>query len=660
VTFKFPKKLPKEWIEAIERNGRVGSVVHDMKVAAKDKRGTIVHLGGDVFKILHNGKNQDVFGNPLVGKELDPYFGYSERGGSRLTGWGYILGSWFTCPSEGTADSITVYLGGTLSKGKCGIYRKSDGSFVGETEEKTSIPEGWNTFNFTDPKPSLSNVDYWLVVFGEAAPSVFATSETGKMGRTLEDMYPNFPDPWTPEIKDYKISIYCTYTPVGPPPEYSLTISATVGGTTDPAPGSYKHPYDTTVTVTAIPDSDYYFNHWVLDGVDAGKDNPINVLMDRDHTLEAVFGLVTPPAKAVIYDITFPESAAPGVTFKATVWIHNAGDEAGNFRITWYLHWSGARGESDVFPWDPCTKAGISTPYITMPSEDATITFQSQHLEGETWITDDERTVTVKPGNPYATVEEAYTPTETEPNQWQPWSVKVHNTGGYGYIGAAVFNRPDSPGLVKLRWMGQEWELPPGEWSYIYYTYPLETCETGEPVEGSILYPAGGKYIIWLCGVHGEGPGDPPPDWFIDDHREFLVTAGPPTHILTVESSPISGVPFTLDGLSLVTPFSSSMDEATYTVTMPESVTINGVDYNFLGWADGVTTPTRVIELTTDTALTANYEAVAAPEYTLAINSSPTTGIPVTVDDASVGVTPVSVTVVEGDHTISVPEEVEV
>jgi len=71
-------------------------------------------------------------------------------------------------------------------------------------------------------------------------------------------------------------------------PQYTLTISATAGGTTDPAPGSYVYDEGTEVTVTAIPDEFYEFDHWELDGA-VRSENPIDVLMDADHTLHAVF-----------------------------------------------------------------------------------------------------------------------------------------------------------------------------------------------------------------------------------------------------------------------------------------------------------------------------------------------------------------------------------
>jgi parallel beta-helix repeat protein len=76
-------------------------------------------------------------------------------------------------------------------------------------------------------------------------------------------------------------------------PAYTLTITTTADGTTNPSPGSYVYNTGTSVSVTAIPDTYYRFDHWELDGIN-NSTNPINVTMDSDHTLHAVF----------VYDVT--------------------------------------------------------------------------------------------------------------------------------------------------------------------------------------------------------------------------------------------------------------------------------------------------------------------------------------------------------------------
>jgi len=81
---------------------------------------------------------------------------------------------------------------------------------------------------------------------------------------------------------------------VPPPPTYTLAISTSTGGTTDPLPGDYVFGEGTSVAVTAIPQNDYYFDHWELDGA-VKTDNPIDVLMDKDHTLLATFSTTPPP-----------------------------------------------------------------------------------------------------------------------------------------------------------------------------------------------------------------------------------------------------------------------------------------------------------------------------------------------------------------------------
>jgi len=81
--------------------------------------------------------------------------------------------------------------------------------------------------------------------------------------------------------------------------EYTLTITVAGSGTTDPAPGDHVYEEDTVVPVTATAAAGWNFDHWELDTVDVGSANPIDVTMDADHSLVAVFTEepmdVTPP-----------------------------------------------------------------------------------------------------------------------------------------------------------------------------------------------------------------------------------------------------------------------------------------------------------------------------------------------------------------------------
>jgi parallel beta-helix repeat protein len=83
------------------------------------------------------------------------------------------------------------------------------------------------------------------------------------------------------------------------PPTCALTITATVGGTTDPTPGTYSYTANSAVEVSAIPNANYLFNHWELDSVNVGSANPYTILMSTNHLLKAVFSPISPPKPPV-------------------------------------------------------------------------------------------------------------------------------------------------------------------------------------------------------------------------------------------------------------------------------------------------------------------------------------------------------------------------
>jgi len=84
---------------------------------------------------------------------------------------------------------------------------------------------------------------------------------------------------------------------VTPPPIYTLTISATSGGTTNPSPGTYQFTEGSTVRIEAIADSFHLFGHWELNGTNIGLTNPMNLTLDANYAVHAVFGLA-------LYDVT--------------------------------------------------------------------------------------------------------------------------------------------------------------------------------------------------------------------------------------------------------------------------------------------------------------------------------------------------------------------
>ncbi len=93
--------------------------------------------------------------------------------------------------------------------------------------------------------------------------------------------------------------------------QYSLTVSAGSGGTTNPAPGISWNPAGRSATVSAMPDSGYVFNGWTLDGGNVGNTNPTSVTMNQPHNLVANFA---PPGTLCPYVNTDPPGLVPQPT----------------------------------------------------------------------------------------------------------------------------------------------------------------------------------------------------------------------------------------------------------------------------------------------------------------------------------------------------------
>lgn len=75
----------------------------------------------------------------------------------------------------------------------------------------------------------------------------------------------------------------------------TITVVGVGVGSTVPTPGTHQYAVDSVVSgITALPDPGYEFTRWILDGV-TYTSNPITVVMDTDHTLEAEFSGEAPP-----------------------------------------------------------------------------------------------------------------------------------------------------------------------------------------------------------------------------------------------------------------------------------------------------------------------------------------------------------------------------
>ena len=90
--------------------------------------------------------------------------------------------------------------------------------------------------------------------------------------------------------------------------QYNLTISTTVGGSTDPKPGT--HPYDAgTIVIVSSDDMlpNYYLDHWLVDG-DSATGDCVVVTMNKNHYVTACYRLrhSEPPYNCTVGGVYVP------------------------------------------------------------------------------------------------------------------------------------------------------------------------------------------------------------------------------------------------------------------------------------------------------------------------------------------------------------------
>jgi len=207
------------------KNYRAGKAFHIYRPKVIDALGNEIWgvLNVDVQKgILSVTIDRTWLDNAVYPVSVDPTFGRTDVGGSSGEFLGNTLdGSWATCPSAGSADSITTYVedseGATAA---FAIYKKSDGSLVGYTEEwLMDWWYGWKTLSIVSGGTLLA-IDYGLVVWSDFSYYFyFDTVTDAGCSASATYSYPNFPDPASFTTNNYYITIYCTYTeaPAGQP-----------------------------------------------------------------------------------------------------------------------------------------------------------------------------------------------------------------------------------------------------------------------------------------------------------------------------------------------------------------------------------------------------------------------------------------------------------
>jgi hypothetical protein len=82
----------------------------------------------------------------------------------------------------------------------------------------------------------------------------------------------------------------------------ALTIYSATGGTTSPGESTTIYTYGSTVTITATESDSHYFSHWMVNGTNAGSDNPLSFSITGDTKVNPQFS-ASPIDSGVAYDI---------------------------------------------------------------------------------------------------------------------------------------------------------------------------------------------------------------------------------------------------------------------------------------------------------------------------------------------------------------------
>jgi uncharacterized repeat protein (TIGR02543 family)/uncharacterized delta-60 repeat protein len=233
----------------------------------------------------------------------------------------------FKLSSTGDVEWQRTY-GGRYSEMANSIQQTSDGGY---------IAAGYTQWF------SAGNDDFWVLKLYSDGDIDASCDFIGSLNVTITDTLISPVDTSiTPQDTDVTpldtmCSIQDTYAAANllcDAPKYTLTISTTDRGTTDPAPGSYIYYKRSEVKIKAIPDAGYSFLHWTGD-VPSGheNDNPITITMDSDKSIKANFqhtltiiagtgGTVDPPPGIYNYDVgtEVTITAMPETNYRFSGW----------------------------------------------------------------------------------------------------------------------------------------------------------------------------------------------------------------------------------------------------------------------------------------------------------------------------------------------------
>ena len=306
------------WFDYSDNNTFVGNVV--------------AHNSGTYGIRLYESRNNNVSGNEVANNGYGVYFYFNSDGNVAQNNnvyensFGvYVARSTGNLVEENTVVNSSVYgITFRLAGGNVVFHN----NFVDNAMQFDVFDAFSNVWD--DGYPSGGN--YWSDYGGSDLCSGVFQNESGSDGIGDEALVLKSPD----NVDRYPLmSLYGV-------PEYELMISVSGEGTTEPSPGVYNYTAGAVVSVSAVPNLGFSLDYWLLDDMERNE-NPVEVVMDGGHVLEAFF--VDDVAPVVGVPVREPSGdVAPYENVTVTVGVSDLGSGVRNVTL-WYsvddgLSWS--------------------------------------------------------------------------------------------------------------------------------------------------------------------------------------------------------------------------------------------------------------------------------------------------------------------------------
>jgi len=170
--------------------------------------------------------------------------------------------------------------------------------------------------------------------------------------------------------------------------KYALTITSTSGGNTDPTTGNYIFEPGTEAQVNATSLLGYYLDSWELDNVYVGIFNPMNVIMNQNHTLQAVFKPLDNGHNIATKWVSSNNVVFQGFNLSIQVSVINTGSYGENFNVTAYINSTNITPQSVTLDSGTCTTVTFTLNTSSFLYGNYTIWAYSWPVPGETFTED--------------------------------------------------------------------------------------------------------------------------------------------------------------------------------------------------------------------------------------------------------------------------------